>query len=71
MNIRYFPDTDTLYIQLNAREVVETIELNENTLLDIDAQGNLVSLTLEHARTTINLHEFSFQQLVAPLLQPT
>jgi uncharacterized protein YuzE len=70
MNIRYFADTDTLYIQLNTREVVETIELDENSLLDLDAEGNLVALTLEHARTTINLHEFSFQQALQPLLQP-
>jgi uncharacterized protein YuzE len=55
---------------LNSREVVQTIERNENSLLDIDAEGNLVALTLEHARTTINLHEFSFQQALQPLLQP-
>jgi len=41
MKITYFQDTDTLYIQFRTADVLETRELDENTLLDIDAQGNL------------------------------
>lgn len=66
MRIRYFADTDTLYIQLNDNPVVETQELNENTLLDLDVAGNLVAITLEHARQTANILDFSFQQAAAP-----
>lgn len=69
MKIRYFADTDTLYVQLNDRKVVDTQELNENTLLDLDAEGNLVTITLEHARETVNVLDFSFQQAVLPQLQ--
>lgn len=69
MKIRYFADTDTLYVQLNEREVVDTQELNENTLLDLDAEGNLVTITLEHARETVNVLDFSFQQASFPQLQ--
>ena len=36
MKITYFQDTDTLYIEFRSSEVVETRELDENTLLDID-----------------------------------
>ena len=50
MKITYFQDTDTLYIEFRASEVVETRELDENTLLDMDARGHLCGLTLEHAR---------------------
>jgi uncharacterized protein YuzE len=70
MRIRYFADTDTLYIQLNDKEIVETQELNENTLLDLDAEGNLVAFTLEHAREATNVLDFSFQQVAAPSLLP-
>lgn len=70
MRIRYFVDTDTLYIQLNDKEIVETQELNENTLLDLDAEGNLVAFTLEHAREATNVLDFSFQQVAAPSLLP-
>ena len=64
MKIRYFADTDTLYVELNDHLVVETREINENTLIDLDAEGNLVALTLEHARGVTNLDEFSLHQVV-------
>jgi uncharacterized protein YuzE len=70
MKIRYFADTDTLYIQLNDNEVVETVEINQNSYFDVDDAGNLVALTLEHAYETANIHEFSFQQALQPALQP-
>lgn len=69
MKIRYFTETDTLYVQLNDKEIVETQELNENTLLDLDAEGNLVAITLEHARETANIFDFSFQQAAMPMFQ--
>jgi uncharacterized protein YuzE len=69
VKIRYFADTDTLYVQLNDREVVDTHEINENTILDLDAKGNLVALTLEHARETANILDFSFQQALHPSVQ--
>ena len=64
MKIRYFTDTDTLYVELNGHLVVETREINENTLLDLDADSNLVALTLEHARGVTDLSEFSLHQIV-------
>jgi len=63
MKIKYFPETDTLYFQLNDYEIVETQELNENTLLDLDANGLLVAITLEHAKNAATLTEFSYQQM--------
>lgn len=64
MKIRYFSDTDTLYVQLNENPVTETREINENTLIDLDANGELVALTLEHANTITDLAEFSLHQIV-------
>ena len=66
MKVRYFADTDTLYVEISNKEAVETRDLNENTLLDLDAEGNLVSITLEHAHETVNLLDFSFQQIITP-----
>lgn len=71
MKIQYFADTDTLYVHLSDKEITETQELNENTLLDLDVEGNLVAITLEHARETANIHDFSFQQTTMPQLQST
>ena len=39
MKIKYFEDTDTLYIEFRAVEVAETKDLDENTLLDLDPDG--------------------------------
>lgn len=63
MKIKYFPETDTVYFQLTDNEIVETQELNENTLLDLDANGNLVAITLEHAQSLATISELSFQQM--------
>ncbi len=49
LKLCYFEDTDTLYIELNDIGTAETRDLDENTLLDFDADGLFVSLTIEHA----------------------
>ncbi len=49
MNIRYFQHTDTLYIEFKTSEVVESKDLDENTILDLDQMGNICGITVEHA----------------------
>lgn len=63
MKIKYFKDTDTALVEFSEDRVVETKELSENMYLDIDANGNPVSLTIEHARTTAHLPDISYQQI--------
>ena len=46
----YFEDTDTLYLKLSDERIAETLPLDENTLLELDADGNAVALTIEFAR---------------------
>jgi len=63
MEIKYFNDTDTLLINFTDREIVETRDLNENILIELDKDGNLVSMTIEHARQQANIGNFSYQQV--------
>lgn len=49
MKISYFQDTDTLYIEFRAGDIAESKDLDENTLLDVDANGNVCAITFEHA----------------------
>ena len=49
MKAKYFKDTDTLYLVLRDSAPVETMDLDEDTLLDYDGEGRVVSITLEHA----------------------
>ena len=63
MNIKYFQDTDTLYIELFPAEVNETRDLDENTLLEMDADGRLCAITIEHASDRMAIPAFSYQQI--------
>ena len=65
MKIRYFRDTDTLYIEFKDRPVAETRDLDENTLLDVDAEGNICAITVEHASQRAGIPEFSYEQIPA------
>lgn len=65
MKIKYFQDTDTLYIEFRSAEVAETKDLDENTLLDLDLHGNICSITIEHASDRVDMPHFSFEQVAA------
>jgi uncharacterized protein YuzE len=65
MKIRHFQDTDTLHIEFKAGEVAETRDLDENTLLDVDKEGRILSITVEHASERADIPRFSFEQVPA------
>jgi uncharacterized protein YuzE len=65
MKIKYFQETDTLYIEFKANDIVETQELDDHTLFEVDSHGQLCALTLEHAKVRANLQNFSFEQMAA------
>jgi uncharacterized protein YuzE len=65
VKIQYFQETDTLYIEFRVAEVAETRDLDENTILDLDAGGNLCAMTLEHASERADIPHFSFEQIAA------
>lgn len=49
MEIKYFPDTDTLLINFSNNAITETTDVNENALIELGEEGELVSMTIEHA----------------------
>lgn len=63
MKVKYFSDTDTAYIEFSTHAVAETRDINDNILIDLDKDGQLVGMTIEHADTQANLSEISFQHL--------
>ena len=62
MKINYFEDTDTAFIEFTAQPIAETRELCENIHIDLDEQGNLVSMKLERAKTSANILDFTFER---------
>jgi uncharacterized protein YuzE len=65
MRIRYFQDTDTLQIELRDVPVAETRDMDQDTLLDLDQNGMICGITIEHARIRADIPRFSFEQFAA------
>jgi uncharacterized protein YuzE len=65
MKVRYFEDTDTLLIEFRDVPVIETRSLDDCTVLDLDDDGNVCSITVEHASTRAGAPVFSFEKVAA------
>lgn len=63
MKIKYFNDTDTALLEFTDNPVEETREISENIHIDLDANGNLVNMTIEHAKITAHLPDIVYQQI--------
>ena len=66
MKIKYFQDTDTALIEFSQNIVDETREVSENIYVDMDAKGDLVSMTIEHAKSTGALKSLSYEEIDKP-----
>ena len=62
MTVKYFRDADTALIEFSDRPVEETREISENIYVDVDKDGNLVSMTIEHANAAANLPRVIVQE---------
>ncbi|MDD5093066.1 MAG: DUF2283 domain-containing protein [Dehalococcoidia bacterium] len=63
MKVKYFPDTDTLLLTFSDKRIADTHDLNETILVELDKEGQLVSMTVEHAKHQTDISEFSYQQI--------
>ena len=63
MKVKYFPDTDTAHVEFNDKEVYETKEISGNVYVDLDRNGNLINMTIEHAKANAGLWGFSYQEM--------
>jgi uncharacterized protein YuzE len=62
MKVTYFKDTDTLFVEFGEGYREESRDLDENTLAEYDANGNLIALTMEHASNRADVHSFSYSE---------
>jgi uncharacterized protein YuzE len=67
MKIDYYPETDSLYIDLSEKSSVESKEISEGVVLDYDAEGNLVGIDIDNASTKVQLKELSLRKLPADI----
>jgi uncharacterized protein YuzE len=69
MKINYYPDTDSLYIDLSYKASVDSVEVSPGVVLDYDEQGNLVGIDLDEASTKLEITELILNRLPAEVTQ--
>ena len=65
MKVKYFKDTDTLYIEFSDQNIAETKDLDENTILDLDSRGNICAITFEHASKRTDVQQITLEGIAA------
>jgi len=63
MKINYYPETDSLYIDLSHKTSVESREVSDGVVLDYDEAGNLVGVDIDHASTKLDMREIVLGRL--------
>jgi uncharacterized protein YuzE len=69
MKVNYFPDTDSLYIDLSERTSTESREVSEGVVLDYDSEGNLVGIDIDNASAKVQLDKLTVSKLPATIEQ--
>ncbi len=67
MRLNYYPDTDSLYIDLASKPSIESQEVSEGVVLDYDADGNLVGIDIDNASKKVELKELRLIKLPVEL----
>jgi len=63
MKLHYYPDTDSLYIELNSRPSVESREITAGLVVDLDDAGDVVGFDIDHAATKLDLTTLEAESL--------
>jgi len=69
MKLQYFADSDTLYIDMADRPISRTDRINYDFLVDYDANGVVVGITLEHAAARMDLSSIETEDLPTKALK--
>jgi uncharacterized protein YuzE len=65
MKLNYYPETDSLYIDLSERTSVESREISQGVVLDYDADGNLVGIDIDNAGAKVDIQKLTVSNLPA------
>ena len=63
MKIEYFPDTDSMYIDLSEGSSVDSVEVSEGVVIDYDSDGSIVGIDIDQAQKKLNLKELSLEKI--------
>ena len=65
MKLHYYPETDSLYIELKGTPGAETREIVEGLVVDLDVHGNVVGLDIDKASKKLDLSKIETVALPA------
>ncbi len=65
MKITYYPETDSLYIDLSENPSTESVEISEGVVVDYDSEGSLVGIDIDNASKKVELKKFTLSKLPA------
>ena len=63
MRLKYYADTDSLYIELSSKASADSQEISEGIVLDYDAAGNIVGIDIDNASRKIDMKEITLTKL--------
>jgi uncharacterized protein YuzE len=63
MKLKYYPETDSLYIDLLSKPSTGTKEISEGVILDYDEDGHLTGIDIDNASHKIDLHEVTLSSM--------
>ena len=67
MKLNYYPETDSLYIDLSSKPSKESIEISEGIILDYDDDGHITGIDIDNASHKIDLNEIILNKVPAQL----
>ena len=70
MKLHYYPETDSLYIDLNRRPSVDSREVVDGLVVDFDAEGRVVGIDIQHASQSLDLKTLETESLPAVTTRP-
>lgn len=63
MKLNYYPDTDSLYIDLSENASSESLEISEGVVVDYDNKGNIVGIDIDNAINKLSMKQLSISKL--------
>jgi len=67
MKLNYYPETDSLYIDLSSKPSKESIEISEGIVLDYDDDGHITGIDIDNASHKIDLNEIILNKVPSQL----
>lgn len=65
MKLHYYPETDSLCIDLNSKPSTESREIADGLVLDFDSEGSVVGIDIDHASEKLDLKTIETTSLPA------